>query len=281
MRMAATWPSSTRPTWPAPPPRRTPTWPSSASAVDDGGAGRAAPLHRGLDGGAAAGRAGDPARFRDRRPRRQRPGRRRLPARRDPRPAAGRDTAVPAPDQHGRAAHRRIRRLADRRLRRRPGARPAGPREQPGGQGQRRPVPLSPVPARPADGGASPPAAGRGAGAGGRAARWHAARGEAVEAVRCSAEAGDWDFASRALAEVGIAAALGGRAAELEEVHRPVPGRTPRGRPGRGGRARRGPAVPRRPGVRRRLPGPRAADDRTTARPASGRWSSCGWRRCG
>jgi len=51
-----------------------------------------------------------------------------------------------------------------------------------------------------------------------RAARWHAARGEAVEAVRCSAEAGDWDFASRALAEVGIAAALGGRAAELEEV---------------------------------------------------------------
>ena len=51
-----------------------------------------------------------------------------------------------------------------------------------------------------------------------RAARWHAARGEAVEAVRCSAEAGDWEFASRALAEVGIAAALGGRAAELEEV---------------------------------------------------------------
>jgi LuxR family transcriptional regulator, maltose regulon positive regulatory protein len=51
-----------------------------------------------------------------------------------------------------------------------------------------------------------------------RAARWHAARGEAVEAVRCSAEAGDWDFASRALAEIGIAAALGGRAAELEEA---------------------------------------------------------------
>src|SRR3984957_10772759 len=51
-----------------------------------------------------------------------------------------------------------------------------------------------------------------------RAARWHAARGEAVEAVRCSVEAGDWDFASRALAEAGIAAALSGRAAELEEV---------------------------------------------------------------
>jgi len=51
-----------------------------------------------------------------------------------------------------------------------------------------------------------------------RAARWHAARGEAVEAIRCSTEAGDWDFASRALAEVGIAAALGGQAAELEEA---------------------------------------------------------------
>jgi LuxR family transcriptional regulator, maltose regulon positive regulatory protein len=51
-----------------------------------------------------------------------------------------------------------------------------------------------------------------------RAARWHAARGEAVEAVRCSVEAGDWAFASRALAEAGIAAALNGRAAELEEV---------------------------------------------------------------
>jgi LuxR family maltose regulon positive regulatory protein len=51
-----------------------------------------------------------------------------------------------------------------------------------------------------------------------RAARWHAARGEAVEAVRCSVEAADWEFASRALAEAGIAAALGGRAAELEEV---------------------------------------------------------------
>jgi LuxR family maltose regulon positive regulatory protein len=52
----------------------------------------------------------------------------------------------------------------------------------------------------------------------GRAARWHAASGEAVEAVACSAEADDWGFASQALAEVGIAALLPDRAAELEEV---------------------------------------------------------------
>jgi LuxR family transcriptional regulator, maltose regulon positive regulatory protein len=52
----------------------------------------------------------------------------------------------------------------------------------------------------------------------GRAARWHAASGEAVEAVACSAEAGDWGFASQALAEAGIAGLLPDRAAELEEV---------------------------------------------------------------
>jgi LuxR family maltose regulon positive regulatory protein len=52
----------------------------------------------------------------------------------------------------------------------------------------------------------------------GRAARWHAASRAAVEAVSCSAEADDWEFASRALAEVGIAGLLPDRAAELEEV---------------------------------------------------------------
>ena len=52
----------------------------------------------------------------------------------------------------------------------------------------------------------------------GRAARWHAANGEAVEAVACSAEAADWGFASQALAEAGIAGLLPDRAAELEEV---------------------------------------------------------------
>jgi len=52
----------------------------------------------------------------------------------------------------------------------------------------------------------------------GRAARWHAANGQAVEAVECSAEAHDWEFASQALAEAGIAGLLPDRAAELEEV---------------------------------------------------------------
>lgn len=52
----------------------------------------------------------------------------------------------------------------------------------------------------------------------GRAARWHAASREAIEAVSCSAEAEDWEFASLALAEVGIAGLLPDRAAELEEV---------------------------------------------------------------
>ena len=52
----------------------------------------------------------------------------------------------------------------------------------------------------------------------GRAARWHAATGEAVEAMACAAEADDWEFASQSLAEVGIAGLLPDRAAELEEV---------------------------------------------------------------
>ena len=113
-----------------------------------------------------------------------------------------------------------------------------------------------------------------------RAARWHAARGEAVEAVRCSAEAGDWDFASRALAEVGIAAALGGRAAELEEVIGRFPAERRADDPAvaaalgaaRLCRAARSPPSPiwtarsRRSGTARRPPG---------------RWSSSGWRRCG
>ena len=112
----------------------------------------------------------------------------------------------------------------------------------------------------------------------GRAARWHAARGEAVEAVRCAAEAGDWDFASRALAEVGIAAALGGQAAELEEVirrTRPIGGRWP-GRRGALGAAGRAAAARSAPSPTRTG----AADD-GELRAASGRWSSSGWRRCG
>jgi LuxR family transcriptional regulator, maltose regulon positive regulatory protein len=57
----------------------------------------------------------------------------------------------------------------------------------------------------------------------GRAACWHAARGDVVEAMRCAAEAGDWDQASLALAEAGIAGVLPGRMAELEEALRLFP----------------------------------------------------------
>jgi LuxR family transcriptional regulator, maltose regulon positive regulatory protein len=52
----------------------------------------------------------------------------------------------------------------------------------------------------------------------GRAARWHAASGEAVEAVTSAAEADDWGFASQALADTGIAGLLPDQAAELEAV---------------------------------------------------------------
>jgi LuxR family transcriptional regulator, maltose regulon positive regulatory protein len=57
----------------------------------------------------------------------------------------------------------------------------------------------------------------------GRAARWHAARGDVVEAMRCAAEAGDWDQASLALAEAGIAGVLPSRMADLEEALRLFP----------------------------------------------------------
>ena len=51
-----------------------------------------------------------------------------------------------------------------------------------------------------------------------RAARWHAAHGQPVEAVRCAAKAGDWDYAAHVLAEAGVAALLQSGAAELEAV---------------------------------------------------------------
>jgi LuxR family maltose regulon positive regulatory protein len=57
----------------------------------------------------------------------------------------------------------------------------------------------------------------------GRAARWHAARGDVVAAMRCAAEAGDWDQASQALAEAGIVGVVPDRMAELEEVLRLFP----------------------------------------------------------
>jgi LuxR family maltose regulon positive regulatory protein len=51
-----------------------------------------------------------------------------------------------------------------------------------------------------------------------RAAAWHAAHGQPVEAVRCVIEAGDWDSASRILAEGGYFAELPRRAGELETL---------------------------------------------------------------
>jgi LuxR family maltose regulon positive regulatory protein len=65
----------------------------------------------------------------------------------------------------------------------------------------------------------------------GRAARWHAERGDVVEAMRCAAEAGDWDQASLALAEAGIAGVLPGRIAELEDALRLFPGNRRSGDP--------------------------------------------------
>ena len=50
----------------------------------------------------------------------------------------------------------------------------------------------------------------------GRAARWHTRDGDAIEAVRCWAETGDWEHASLALTEAGLAGVLPDRIGELE-----------------------------------------------------------------
>jgi LuxR family transcriptional regulator, maltose regulon positive regulatory protein len=50
----------------------------------------------------------------------------------------------------------------------------------------------------------------------GRAARWHTRDGDVIEAVRCWAEAGDWEHASLALTEAGLAGVLPDRIGELE-----------------------------------------------------------------
>jgi LuxR family transcriptional regulator, maltose regulon positive regulatory protein len=52
----------------------------------------------------------------------------------------------------------------------------------------------------------------------GRAARWHAARDQAVEAVRAAAQAGDWDFGVHLLAQAGAGVIAPDRPAELESV---------------------------------------------------------------
>ena len=59
----------------------------------------------------------------------------------------------------------------------------------------------------------------------GRAARWHAARGEVIEAVRCVAESGQWDEAPSVLTEAGLAGALIERVAEFETVLGRLPAR--------------------------------------------------------
>ena len=49
-----------------------------------------------------------------------------------------------------------------------------------------------------------------------RASRWAAGHGDVIEAVRCVAEAAEWDAVPRVLAEAGLAGALPDRAGELE-----------------------------------------------------------------
>ena len=51
-----------------------------------------------------------------------------------------------------------------------------------------------------------------------RAARWQAAHGCPADAIRHAAQAGDWDFAARVLAEVGPVLLLPGPAAEVEPL---------------------------------------------------------------
>ncbi len=49
-----------------------------------------------------------------------------------------------------------------------------------------------------------------------RAARWHAAQGQALQAVRTAAQAGDWDFGVHVLAQAGAGVLVPDGAAELE-----------------------------------------------------------------
>jgi LuxR family transcriptional regulator, maltose regulon positive regulatory protein len=58
-----------------------------------------------------------------------------------------------------------------------------------------------------------------------RAARWYAARGEVIEAVRCVAESGLWEQAPPLLTEAGLAGALTDRVAEFETVLGRLPAR--------------------------------------------------------
>jgi LuxR family maltose regulon positive regulatory protein len=59
----------------------------------------------------------------------------------------------------------------------------------------------------------------------GQAARWYAARGDALEAAGCLAESGDWDGIAAALEEAGLAGALTTDLAALEALLRTCPNR--------------------------------------------------------
>jgi LuxR family maltose regulon positive regulatory protein len=52
----------------------------------------------------------------------------------------------------------------------------------------------------------------------GRAARWHAAHGQAIAAVRAAGQGGDWDFGAQVLADAGAGMLWPGGPAELEGV---------------------------------------------------------------
>ena len=113
-----------------------------------------------------------------------------------------------------------------------------------------------------------------------RAARWHAAHGQPVEAVRCAAQAGDWDYAAHVLAEAGVAALLQSGAAELQAVlalFPPTAGPTTRRSPLRWPRCGCGTVTQT---VRRITWTPPAAAWAAVARPPAGP-SSHGWLRCG
>ena len=52
----------------------------------------------------------------------------------------------------------------------------------------------------------------------GRAARWHAAHGQAIAAVRAAGQGGDWEFGAQVLADAGAGVLWPGGPAELEGV---------------------------------------------------------------
>jgi LuxR family maltose regulon positive regulatory protein len=106
----------------------------------------------------------------------------------------------------------------------------------------------------------------------GRAARWHAARGEAIEAVRAAAQAGDWDFGAQVLAEAGagvlVEAGAGGRAGAGAGVR--AGGNAQAGGPGGDARAGRDAATGRNAGANRAAQAVRGGQAERGAQAAAG-----------